>query len=131
MHSVSSVFVDHIRAVESSEPVTSMLLSSESAMQLMLGEKIPFRFFKKASFLIFPKIPFIMITHCLLEGSIFIAGRSSVPHFTNFLCLWIFQSLSRFTFLSLLHILDTRKVHNKVAKVNIVVKQRQLVILNS
>ena len=67
-----------------------------------------------------------MITHCLLKGTIFIAGRSSVPHFTNFLCLWIFQSLSRFTFLSLLHILDTTKGHNKVAKVNIVVKQRQL-----
>ena len=41
IHSVSSVLVDHSLAVESSEPVTSMEPSSESAMQLTLSSWSP------------------------------------------------------------------------------------------
>ena len=37
IHSVSSVFVDHILAVESSDPVTNILPSSERAIQLILS----------------------------------------------------------------------------------------------
>ena len=65
MQIVSSVFVDHMRAVESSEPVTSMLPSSERAMQLMdsswsprVSFNDPLRLLVELPFPIFWKQPF-------------------------------------------------------------------------
>ena len=57
IHSVSSVLVDHMRAVESSEPVTSMLPSSLRAIQLMLSSWSPIVSFK-IPFCLLAELPF-------------------------------------------------------------------------
>ena len=62
IHSVSSVFVDHILAVESSDPVTNILPSSERAIQLILSSWSAMVSLR-TPFLFLVELPLPMISH--------------------------------------------------------------------
>ena len=69
MHSVSLVVVDHILTTESSDPVTSMEPSSESAMQLMASSWSPrVSFSTPARLLDELPAPIVDLSFCLGES---------------------------------------------------------------